>query len=259
MKILASDFDGTLAFDNIITDENIKKIKEFQAAGNLFGISTGRDAYGLLRHTKQYDISFDFMIFANGAKIMNKNKELLLYKPISKEIVTTIYNKLNLKCTHLFFGEQNTNILYLNNYKKRGDVIYNINELTDENYAFMALVFNDNQETLAQDTVNFINDHFGDVVDAYRNITNVDIVSKGSSKGNGIKFIAKQLNIPTRDINVIGDSLNDISMFEITNNAYSFNHVESIVKLEVNYYVESVAQCIDHIMKGNNHENTKNK
>ena len=46
-KVFASDFDGTLYFykaedERKLPKENVAKIREYQAAGNLFGLCTGR-------------------------------------------------------------------------------------------------------------------------------------------------------------------------------------------------------------------------
>ena len=38
MKVLASDYDGTLLFNEKFKEGDLKKIKEFQKAGNLFGL-----------------------------------------------------------------------------------------------------------------------------------------------------------------------------------------------------------------------------
>ena len=60
--------------------------------------------------------------------------------------------------------------------------------------------------------------------------------------------MAEYLNIPKEDIYVIGDSMNDIPMFDITNQAYSFYNIEEELKPHVNYFINSVAECIDHIL-----------
>ena len=38
MKLLASDFDNTLWFNDHMKDNDVKNIKEFQKHGNLFGV-----------------------------------------------------------------------------------------------------------------------------------------------------------------------------------------------------------------------------
>lgn len=47
----------------------------------------------------------------------------------------------------------------------------------------------------------------------------------------------------------VGDSLNDISMFKITNNSYTFNAAEEVVKPHANNIVDYVYEVIDDIIK----------
>ena len=64
MKALASDFDGTLFFENEISDfrkDDLIAIKRFQKEGHLFGICTGRPLNGIIPHV-QDKIDFDFYI-----------------------------------------------------------------------------------------------------------------------------------------------------------------------------------------------------
>ena len=42
MKLIASDFDGTILIDESINKNDIKAIRDFQNVGNLFGLVTGR-------------------------------------------------------------------------------------------------------------------------------------------------------------------------------------------------------------------------
>ena len=55
-KVFASDFDGTLYFykaedERKLPKENVAKIKEYQAAGNLFGLCTGRQVGNMVIST----------------------------------------------------------------------------------------------------------------------------------------------------------------------------------------------------------------
>lgn len=42
MKILASDYDGTLRTEELVDINDIHAIQEFRKAGNVFGLVTGR-------------------------------------------------------------------------------------------------------------------------------------------------------------------------------------------------------------------------
>lgn len=250
MKLLASDFDGTLAFKNKIKESDIKKIQDFQKAGHLFGLATGRNLKGILNITQPYGLHFDFLVLASGSKIIDEKGHVFFNKPLSKEIVQKIYLATQYSQEYMFFNENENCIINPLKVKNINiPVITNINELKENEYSFMAIHFEEGQEEMAQKATDFINEHFGKDVIAYRNTINVDIVHAGCSKGNGVLEIAKHFNLSKEDIYVIGDSLNDITMFDITQHAYSFKHIEETLKSHVNEYVDSVEKCIDDILK----------
>lgn len=249
MKLLASDFDGTLAFNNEISEQDIKKIKEFQDAGNLFGMSTGRNLDGILRITEPYGIHLDFLVLASGSKLVDEKGQVFFDRPLNKDIVTRIYNATKCPKEYMFFADSGSVIMnhsIQNNFYK---VIEDIGELEETDYAFMAIKYMEGEEAQAQQTVDFINAHFAEEVIAYRNTINVDIVSKGCSKGKGVLMVADHFHLKKEDIAVIGDSMNDISMFDITDHAYSFNHIEPVLKQHVNHFVGSVSECIDDLLE----------
>ena len=71
MKVLASDYDGTLLFNEKFKEGDLKKIKEFQKAGNLFGLCSGRPFKGIYEFCKPY-IDFDFYILCTGGSMVRQ-------------------------------------------------------------------------------------------------------------------------------------------------------------------------------------------
>lgn len=47
MKIIASDFDGTIYVDEGFKEDDLKAIKSFKASSGIFGIVTGRSYFSL--------------------------------------------------------------------------------------------------------------------------------------------------------------------------------------------------------------------
>lgn len=78
MKIAVTDFDGTLApFNTKISRETVEAIQRWRAAGNKFGIATGR-ALNMLNHElRHYDITTDFLICVNGAVVFDRERNIL--------------------------------------------------------------------------------------------------------------------------------------------------------------------------------------
>ena len=91
-------------------------------------------------------------------------------------------------------------------------------------------------------------DTFGESYGIFRNQAYVDMVGKDCSKGSGLKKILEIENWDVNNLYTIGDSYNDISMFEITDNSFTFNHVEDFVKAHANHTVDFVHECIDIIL-----------
>lgn len=53
MKILASDYDGTLRTEELVAEKDIEAIARFRKAGNLFGIVTGRSMESLQKEIER--------------------------------------------------------------------------------------------------------------------------------------------------------------------------------------------------------------
>lgn len=78
MKIAITDFDGTLKpFDNKIPPSTVEAIHRWRAAGNKFGIATGRELNMLNHDLRHYDITTDFLICVNGAVVFDKDRNIL--------------------------------------------------------------------------------------------------------------------------------------------------------------------------------------
>ena len=75
--ILASDFDGTIYIDFCISEKDIQAIRDFQEAGNLFAIVTGR-SYASLYPLIEGKIDPDIIIANNGGHIFVKKDEKLI-------------------------------------------------------------------------------------------------------------------------------------------------------------------------------------
>ena len=79
MKIIATDFDGTLSYNGKISDEDKAAIKRFRDAGNKFGVVTGRD----LEMSFWVRNSFpdcDFIISCTGAVICDNGGSVIYEK-----------------------------------------------------------------------------------------------------------------------------------------------------------------------------------
>ncbi len=73
MKILACDYDGTLNVGGTVSKENLQAIDEWRAAGNLFGMVSGRYLRYLREFMAKDGVPYDFLIGNNGAVVSDEN------------------------------------------------------------------------------------------------------------------------------------------------------------------------------------------
>ena len=78
MKVLASDFDGTLFFKGTFKPEDLRQIRAFQGQGHRFGLCTGRPLPGVTEPIRGV-LRCDFMILSSGALILD-DKGRTIYK-----------------------------------------------------------------------------------------------------------------------------------------------------------------------------------
>ena len=68
MKLLASDFDGTLAINNCVPEENYKAIEQLRKQGHHFVVVTGRSEMSVIDNMHPM---FDYILAASGSYIVN--------------------------------------------------------------------------------------------------------------------------------------------------------------------------------------------
>ena len=96
-KVFASDFDGTLYFylaedDRKLPAENVAKIREYQAAGHLFGLCTGRQVGGLTPFITGF-VEPDFYITSSGANIVDTQFKEIRKKGVDPQVADAIIKK----------------------------------------------------------------------------------------------------------------------------------------------------------------------
>lgn len=69
MKLFATDYDGTITFHGV-SDEFRAAIGRWTAAGNLFGVVSGRPYMSILRAVRKDALPADFIVANNGAVIV---------------------------------------------------------------------------------------------------------------------------------------------------------------------------------------------
>lgn len=92
MKVIVSDFDGTLFDNNQINC--LDKINKFISDGNIFIIATGRNISSLKKDLDKFNLSCNYFICNDGAIIFDQYLNIIYRTDIDSAIIRPLYNEL---------------------------------------------------------------------------------------------------------------------------------------------------------------------
>ncbi|MDU4473351.1 MAG: HAD-IIB family hydrolase [Clostridium perfringens] len=223
MKLLASDFDGTLLVDKKINKRDIEGIKALRKKGHKFIISTGRTLLTMEGVIEKYDLEFDYLVLCNGAVILDKNKNVIKNNLVDFEAVKKIVEE---------FADQDKIMIYF------------------DDGSGMKLIENksvDMKNLYFSEEIDFDLVKKEEILDLKSGAVILSICTSDASVERGEEIKKRLIEIFGDELSI--DSFNDISMFEITDNSYTFNRAEEGVKAHANNHVDYVHEIVDHIIK----------
>lgn len=258
MKLFVSDIDGTLYWyqnknNQGCSAECKRAIKEWIEAGNVFAVATARVHKMRDRILEDIGINIDYLggngsevIYRDGTEEMQSipysyflevgqwldrygydaslkicvNDQFLSYRQDLYPFTCESRMRMNLR-----------NSILHDKYSKEKIEGVNMSVLchpqfTQEIEMKLQELFKGRCQVLATD------------------MDNIDFIPIGVSKSEAILSLAKRYGVSTKEIIVIGDSFNDICMFNLTLNSYCMSHALDEVKKHANKIVDSVEEAI---------------
>lgn len=247
-KMLASDFDKTLLFDDKLKEGDIKAINTFQDLGHLFGVCTGRSLNGILRPSQPYPMTYDFYILLSGALILDKDFNILFEKQVSMTLVKDIYAYLNKQNMTVVSDDTMYRIYKDKESKLHGQYIDNLDDLKTDKVSAFSFHYQTDELDKAKHATQLINKTFGQYVEAFQNNQHVDVVSQGCSKGKGIEIIREHFLIDQHQTYGIGDSWNDLTFLQTVHTGFTFPYAPLSLQNISKHVVDSVESCIESIL-----------
>jgi Cof subfamily protein (haloacid dehalogenase superfamily) len=228
-KLIAFDMDGTLlTSQQIIAKESLQAIKDAKLAGKDIVLATGHSVSELKEYGEDL-VNIQYGILESGALIYDfKNKEVLSPKTINKNIVEHIINILHeknimvvaviegqdyIQRSHFEELERYGMEMYHNLFRNTAKFVDDIDSLLKEKNSHFEKIniyhFDKNQQ---EDSYRELILEDADVVKAEK--TGIEITALGVKKGNGLKTLCKDLQIPLTEAIAVGDADNDESMIQ---------------------------------------------
>lgn len=265
MQLIVTDLDGTLLNDKKeISKESIDALLAAQKKGIAIAIATGRTYGNAFRLCQKAGLN-PHIISNHGAFVYTKAQEQILGISIGENHVRNAVTWL--KNHHYFYSictdkysfiPQNTEALFLNDYKTAQNLI---SDITEEDVRKAAALFSsmDGKTMLAKmEDVFDRNLTFGSIAaitfdqeklrkgrtyfSAYPYLTMTiagrdifEMIAPSVSKGNALDHLTRHLGIPMEEVMAIGDNYNDLSMLKKAGISVAIGNAEEEVKSACQY------------------------
>lgn len=224
MKVLASDYDGTLKYLDHVTQEDLTSIRNWRNEGNLFVMDTGRSMESILEEVRKYDIPVDYFITNNGGMLFDVNENELFSSyldPVMSQDIMYIAKSIPGVVSYVVNDGYHRHRIIVDptlEEKRYPGLEPDISEeelMAMGKYAQIVISYETQEEASAIAVK--LNEHFSESISAYANKYVVDVVPKGISKVHGLHFLKDYLHLEETDFYAIGDAENDIPLMEFAN------------------------------------------
>lgn len=226
MKIIASDYDGTLNHGGI-DEKKRSAIKRWQNAGNLFGIVSGRGASDLLELHKSKNLGCDFLVGCNGAVIMKPDGTVLAESRCNGSLARPLLEFIfGIGCQWATVHSDSKYVIDLDD-NERLEYEFTLETLPEVTY-FNQINTRLPDEKEAERVTSAIREKFGDKLNPLQNGICIDIVSAEMNKAAGLYRLLEIVRADYGDIITVGDNINDTHMIAEFRSYAMENAVQSI-------------------------------
>ncbi len=226
MKIVVSDFDGTLFGQNF--EENISAINDFVRRGNMFIIATGRAMNYLAEDISMIDIDCEYYICNDGGVIFDRYFNVVYRKDIKQELVRPIY--------HTLCDDENMIETYIDT--SHGYV-------TDTSKCANGIIARPYDKEKAFLTLDSILRKYPDV-NGYISTNWINLTDKEVSKKAAIDYLVETYHYEANEIYTIGDGMNDFQMIE-KYQGYTFEDSPMDLKAVAKGTISSIKEFLEII------------
>lgn len=250
-KVFASDFDGTLYFyqaDVKLPPQNVEKIRQYQAAGHLFGLCTGRQVGGLTPFITGL-VKPDFYITSSGANIVDGDFKPILKRGVDRAVADALVKEMVPKGYRLTLDVEGDICVFAKmDYPGKYYIITGVDD-APEGLIHQVSIHTESLEDAAAVSAS-VNARYGEYVEAFQNVVEVDIAPRGCSKGKGVVFLRDYMKQRLGDCVLygIGDSINDLPLIEASDVSYTFPYAPESLQRRATKVVKTICDALDDSM-----------
>ncbi|OAG93734.1 hypothetical protein AYW79_09155 [Ferroacidibacillus organovorans] len=249
IRLIVSDVDGTLWIDDAIRENDVAALRQAHQQGIEIGLASGRMDPELQEVAKRLDIPCH-RVSQNGSFVYDHNERLLASASfdltLARQLLSFAANgslPYTVSCTD--------NQIYIPPLKStqalRDRMFMPVRECAEMERLF-------EQGTLPckfgffgdLDTLHKLRTH---LLERFPNALHaviadrdcLDVIPGHVSKGVGLRSLIEHRNIQSEEMVCIGDSFNDLAMFEVTPHSFAMSHSDPAVLKAARHVTASVA------------------
>ncbi len=254
MKLLATDYDGTLNYGGRVMEEDVEAIRQWRKQGNLFVIATGRSKESIDVELKKNNIEVDFLVTNNGGMVFDHDGTE--YESNYLDTITALDIIYVAKSTEGVGG-----YVVNDGYKRHRIIIReDILDGRHDNLApdlreeevmdlgrFSQIVITCNDINVSLAICEEMNRYLSHKIVAYANDHFVNVVPAGVSKATGLEFVHEFAGVDEQDVYVVTDGYNDIPLLEEFDNNYAMEMAPAEVAMHAKQLCKSLHEAIKEI------------
>ncbi len=272
-KLIATDLDGTLFYPKkriyMIKRKSLLFLRKHIDNGGKLVLVSGRNSEYLQKVVRRIDRPVD-VIGCNASFIISDNKvirDVGFDVDKTKEVLKKIEKEFSTK--GMFTMSSDNRFVIREKFRSRiYRIVYKIwnffqgvykepsvvskeqyNEIIDSGKAKKIMIFfgvGHKNVLRSKEANKIIREKYGDVVESAWSNEFIELSPAGCSKSEGLKYYADYHKINHSDVYVVGDSGNDISMFnEFSENSFCMSHAS----LSVSKYAKHVIKRFSDLEK----------
>jgi len=272
--VIATDLDGTLYYPKkrirMITKQNEKFLRRVISDGGRVLLVSGRNVGSALHLHKKTDLPLDY-ICCNGALISCNGKKIFekTFKPGELEpLLNDITSQFSIPMTMLFTRDHE-NVVSKKRTPRRFRVAFHIyraqllayrektfsnnqlfeSELNGDGVYKMMIFFGISKKKilLANEAQKVLSKRYPQFNFAW-SAQSVEITPKGCTKSEAITFYLEYTHLNSDNVIVVGDSGNDISMFNaFSKGSFCMAHADESVQIHASHVIRRFHKIEDYV------------
>ena len=215
MKILASDYDGTLNVLGEVSEENIEAIRAWRAAGNLFGLVSGRNLGSIKKFLDKDNVPYDFMVGCNGSVITDAEGNATGHNCIPARVAKALFEeffKYEVDWVSASYDWGSVGVQASTDLRA-DDACLMIDEVRLDRVLQVSCWFTCPEHALAvREKCEAM--FQGQIKGLMPTVQSIDFVCAGTDKASGIRKLSSCRGLAPEVILTVGDGENDLSMLQ---------------------------------------------